>query len=237
MLQKKKSLIQFKPDYAPAHSSRGIAHLAKGDIDKSLTDFGDAIRLDPADTVALANRGNTYAANSQFERAIADFNSAIRLKPYSSWPYINRGRAELHLGQTPAAISDLGTAVRLSPTNAYAVIWLHLAHLQATEDDSQQFRRDAANVDRNKWPGPIVDLFLGMAGPETVSTAAQVYLSSRLQSERTCEVSFYLGTFELQHGNRLDAKSRFDAATANCPRYLIELAAAKAALEQIDSNP
>ena len=168
--------IQLNPDYAEAHSNRGIAYLAKGEIDKALTDFGDAIRLDPADAVALTNRGNTYAANSQFERAIADFNSAIRLKPYSSWPYINRGRAELYLGQTPAAISDLGTAVRLSPTNAYAVIWLHLAHLQAAEDDSQQFRRDAANVDRNKWPGPIVDLYLGMASPEVVSTAAQVNL-------------------------------------------------------------
>src|SRR5215472_3919275 len=40
-----------------AHVGRGIAYLAKGDRDSAITDFTDAIRLDPKNALAYNNRG------------------------------------------------------------------------------------------------------------------------------------------------------------------------------------
>jgi lipoprotein NlpI len=121
------------------------------------------------------------------------------------------------LGRNEAAILDLTTANRLDPSNIYALIWLHLAHVRATDDDLREFRQKSANIDRKKWPGPVVDLHLGTTNPETVSTMALSNVDTKARPERACEVEFYLGTFYLEQGDRVEAERRFEAAVNACP--------------------
>jgi tetratricopeptide (TPR) repeat protein len=227
--------IQLKPNYADAFNNRGVAYLAKGAVDKAIADFGAAIRLNPNNVAAVVNRGHFYAAHGQFELADVDFSSAIKLKPDIGRLYVDRGRAKLYLGQTEAAISDLTTAIRLNPSDIYAVIWLHLTHVRATVDDLHELKRNSANIDHKKWPGPIVDLHLGTTNPETVSTAGLSNIDTKARPERVCEVEFYLGTFYLEHDDRVEAKRRLEAAANACPRSLIERGAAKVELIRLQS--
>src|SRR3712207_4675746 len=45
---------------AVAFNNRGVAYAAKGDLNRAITDFNEAIRLDPEDAYVFNNRGNAY---------------------------------------------------------------------------------------------------------------------------------------------------------------------------------
>ena len=53
----------------------------KGDHDKAIADFTEAIRLNPNDAEAYYSRGCEYFEKGDHDRAIADFTEAIRLNP------------------------------------------------------------------------------------------------------------------------------------------------------------
>jgi tetratricopeptide (TPR) repeat protein len=228
--------IGLKPNYVDAFNNRAIVYLAKGAVDKAIADFGAAIRLNPNNTTAVVNRGHVYSADGQFEMADVDFSSAIKLKPNIARLYVDRARAKFYLGQTEAAVSDLTTAIRLDPSDIYALIWLHLTHVRAGVDDLQEFTRNSANIDRKKWPGPVVDLHLGTTNPETISTVGLSNVDTKGRLERACEVEFYLGTFYLEQGDRVKAERRFEAAVNACPLSLVERGAAKAELTRLRST-
>ena len=82
------------PDLAIAYKNRGHAYQAKGDNDRAIADYAEAIRLDPEDAFAYNGRGNAYQvkrdkdgakhvdrAKGDNDRAIADYSEAIRLDP------------------------------------------------------------------------------------------------------------------------------------------------------------
>jgi tetratricopeptide (TPR) repeat protein len=228
-------VIGLKPNYGEAFNNRAIAYLARGAVDKAIADFDTAIRLNPNSVTAVVNRGHIYAADGQFELADIDLTSAIKLKPNIARLYVDRARAKFYLGQNEAAVSDLTMAIRLDPSNIYALIWLHLTHVRAAVDDLHEFTQNSANIDRKKWPGPVVDLHLGTTNPETVSTAGLSNVGTKARPERACEVEFYLGTFYLEQGDRIEAERRFEVAVNACPLGLIERGAAKAELMRLRS--
>jgi hypothetical protein len=62
-------------------------------------------------------------------------------------------------------------------------------------------------------------------------------VDAKVRPERTCEVAFYLGTFYLEQGDRVEAKRYLEAAVNACPPSLIDLGAAKAELIRLQSIP
>lgn len=51
----------------------------KGDYDRAIADFDEAIRLDPKYAHAYENRAKAYASKGDYDRANTDRNEAIRL--------------------------------------------------------------------------------------------------------------------------------------------------------------
>jgi tetratricopeptide (TPR) repeat protein len=68
------------PD-ANAYYSRGVAHYNKGDNDRAIADFSQAIKLNPKNVQAYVARGDVYSKKGDDDRAIADFTQAIQLDP------------------------------------------------------------------------------------------------------------------------------------------------------------
>ena len=109
---------------------RGSVWNEKGEYDIAVSDYNEAIRLDPSREVAFINRGNAWFHKKEYDKAIADYNEAIRLDPKYAVAFNNRGcawRAKKDYGK---AIADYNEAIRLDPK--YADAYNSAAWLLAT---------------------------------------------------------------------------------------------------------
>jgi len=82
---------ETRSNRAKALYNRGIALRDKGDLDRALVDFNEAIQLNPKDANAFNNRGITHRDKGDLDRALSDFNEAIRLSPKHANAIYNRG--------------------------------------------------------------------------------------------------------------------------------------------------
>jgi tetratricopeptide (TPR) repeat protein len=78
---------------AVSYNNRGVAWAGKGEFDKAIADYTEAIRLDPKYAAAFYNRGMAWDDKGDNDKAIADYTEAIRLDPKLAAAYNNRGMA------------------------------------------------------------------------------------------------------------------------------------------------
>ena len=109
-------------ELAVAHTERGVAYVALLDYDRALSDFGEALRIDPTFAKAFANRGAVHGAKQDFDKAIEDFTRAIELGPRSAHAFADRAGIHRLNGQHDAAIRDYTEAIRIDPAFADAIL-------------------------------------------------------------------------------------------------------------------
>jgi tetratricopeptide (TPR) repeat protein len=112
---------------ATAYIRRAVAHGKAGEYDKAVTDFSEAIRLEPNNAVAYRGRGLALCELSQFEKAVSDFTEAIRLDP-SVGSYWFRGLAYFRNKEYAKALPDCTEAIRLDPSALKARLIRGLAY-------------------------------------------------------------------------------------------------------------
>jgi tetratricopeptide (TPR) repeat protein len=104
-----------------AFSKRGNAYYGKGDQDRAILDYNQAIRLNPSDANSRSNRGAAYARKGDYDRAIEDYDEVVRLNPSHADAFSNRGVAYARKGDYDRAIEDYDEAIRLNPKHAIAL--------------------------------------------------------------------------------------------------------------------
>ncbi|SRR5579883_1307060 len=78
--------------------ARGFAYSVKGEYDRAITDYDQAIKLDAGFSAAYNGRGMAYRAKEDLDRTMADYDQAIKLAPDMSVAYGNRGEFILAQG-------------------------------------------------------------------------------------------------------------------------------------------
>src|SRR5262249_37620213 len=94
---------------------RGRVFGFKGDYDRAIKDYNEAILLDPNMVIAYNNRGDAYLRKGDYARAIADFNEAVRIDPNYPQAYDNRAYAWYAQKQFDRAIADYTGSLALRP--------------------------------------------------------------------------------------------------------------------------
>jgi tetratricopeptide (TPR) repeat protein len=87
---------------------------AKGDLDRAVQNFTEAIRIDPKFPDSYSERGQALFKLGETERAIADYSAAIQRNPQHSAALRARGMAYLYRGSTDLALTDLSRAIDLA---------------------------------------------------------------------------------------------------------------------------
>jgi tetratricopeptide (TPR) repeat protein len=100
---------------AKVYFDRGMKFLDRKDYDNAISDFTEAIRLDPNLAIAYYKRGWVYGKMKNFDKAISDCNEAIRLDPNYAPAYNIRGVAYAEQGNLDKAMRDFDKAIRLDP--------------------------------------------------------------------------------------------------------------------------
>ena len=89
---------------------RGNAYRARGDNDRAIADFSQAIRLAPKFADAYYNRGLAYFYSGTLDKALADVSEASDLDPADAYKALwadivaQRNNAASHLSQASAKI-------------------------------------------------------------------------------------------------------------------------------------
>lgn len=69
------------PTDAVEFNDRALMRHARGEYEKAILDYNEAIRRDPECAVTYYNRGVTWQASGVFDKAITDYTRAIELGP------------------------------------------------------------------------------------------------------------------------------------------------------------
>jgi tetratricopeptide (TPR) repeat protein len=98
--------------------NRGFAYLSKGDYDRALADFNQAIQLQPNSSFAYLNRAALYFVKQDYNLALTDLNQVIQLQPNFDLAYVKRGSVYFFQGDYDSALADLDHAIQLQPNSA-----------------------------------------------------------------------------------------------------------------------
>ena len=109
-----------EPRFPPAalssiYAARGTGYTAKNDFAHGISDFDEALRLNPKNSGALINRGAAWVLRGEPDKAIADLDAAVALDPKNPAIFSSRGAMWRQLGQFDKSIADLTQAIQLEP--------------------------------------------------------------------------------------------------------------------------
>ena len=93
---------QTSSKQSTAYFNRGVAKEKLKDYQGAISDYSEAIRIDPNYTDAYYNRGNTYELLNENSKAIADFkNAALLYKKNGDTAWFNKASERIrNLEQT-----------------------------------------------------------------------------------------------------------------------------------------
>lgn len=104
------------------NSKHKAAHeaLRKGEVDKAIVLYTEALNLAPNDCDILSDRATAFLHKKDKLRSLADFNKAVQLDPNYAYRYAARAFAKQSFGDLDGAVEDYRKAVDLDPEDAVA---------------------------------------------------------------------------------------------------------------------
>jgi tetratricopeptide (TPR) repeat protein len=97
---------------------RGNERSERGELDRAVAEYTEALRVYPQFAAAYHNRAVVQRRMGKHDLAIGDFSSALRFDPENPVTYRDRGRAYATIGQYDRALADYNQSLGHDPKNA-----------------------------------------------------------------------------------------------------------------------
>src|SRR5262249_38409800 len=147
--------------------------------DRAITDYGEAIRLDPTNPDYLNSRcWNRARVGKDLNDALADCNEALRLRPNDGDTLNSRGFVQLKRGAFDAAIADYSAAIAQDAKDASSLYARGVAKLKKGDTAGGSADVGAAKAIKPDIPaeyaryGITVDTAAPTAAPAASTTPA-----------------------------------------------------------------
>jgi tetratricopeptide (TPR) repeat protein len=102
-------------DLSIAFNVRGMAFMARQDVDKAITAYNSALEADPDNAGTLVLRGWAYQHKGQDDQAMTDYNLALQKRFNFGSAYNDRGTLYLRKGALQSALDDFTAAIKFAP--------------------------------------------------------------------------------------------------------------------------
>jgi serine/threonine protein kinase/Flp pilus assembly protein TadD len=94
---------------------RGSDAFERGDYDRAIVAWDEAIRIHPNHSRVHRWRGDASLNKHEFDKALSEYDEAIRLDPKNGMAYCGRGAASTGKEEFDRAIASFDEAIRLDP--------------------------------------------------------------------------------------------------------------------------
>jgi tetratricopeptide (TPR) repeat protein len=135
------------------YRGQGDFDLSKGENDKAIADYTEAIRLNPNDAGSFYGRAYAQASKHKVQKTIEDCTKALAIDSGKVEAYQLRAGAYWREGSFPKALGDLEKAINLEPSNptTYEIrgdmYWRREEYAKAAKDYRQIVRLRPADAD------------------------------------------------------------------------------------------
>ncbi|HEX8145499.1 MAG TPA: serine/threonine-protein kinase [Pyrinomonadaceae bacterium] len=141
----------YKVKQFQLHLDQGLAHLEKGENEKAIAEFTEAIGWDETQSMPYYHRGVAHYKRGNHDAALKDYTEVIRLAPEYALAYQNRATIYLVKGEYEKAIEDYTRLIRFAPdANSYKLRadahFKNRAYTQAISDYTEVLKLDPNNV-------------------------------------------------------------------------------------------
>jgi tetratricopeptide (TPR) repeat protein len=141
---------------AREHCDNGLGYYHAKKYDKAISEFTEAIRLDPDNSYYIKTRGIIYRASGDLARAFADLNEAIRIRPDYAAALVERGITHAAKKDFDRAIGDYTKAIEVHPNYALAYEKRSLAYASKSDKErAQADLREAQRLEKEKAKSPM----------------------------------------------------------------------------------
>jgi tetratricopeptide (TPR) repeat protein len=202
------------PTPADAYCERGLRYMAIGEGDRAISQFTEAIRLDPKNRRAYLNRGHVHGSRGAYDKALADYTSAIEIDPHNADAYANRGNVHNRLGEFDKAIADCSAAIKINPEFVWAYVSRGIAYYTGPKQYEKAIADFTEAIQRDPRP------FLGHANRGNVYALMGDYCKAIDDYTAAIQIVPNHADAYANRGNTYNALREYDKAIADCSRAI-----------------
>ncbi|HWB60587.1 MAG TPA: tetratricopeptide repeat protein [Chthoniobacteraceae bacterium] len=104
------------------YTMRAEAYARKGEREKAIADYTEAIQIDPDWAASYSGRAGLYFDEGDYDKGFADYDKAAELAPKDLNKFMDRGYAYYQRGEWDKALADVDSVMKLKPGWINAVI-------------------------------------------------------------------------------------------------------------------
>jgi lipoprotein NlpI len=202
------------PADASSYANEGDALAGRGDFSGAIAAYTKALQLTPRNSDILTNRASAYVLSGEHARAVDDLNVALEVTPGDASLRNMRAHARFTAGQFAGAAEDFDDVVARTPEYTLGRLLRYIAHRRSGSAGTAALQHDAADLDRQGWPWPMVAVYLGeMSIKDMRAKVATMNLDNNFND---CGVSFYLAEYAMIRRQPAEAIPLFKEAAAVC---------------------
>jgi len=118
----------------------GLEEQEKGNIDKAISLYSEAIHIYPQSHIAYFNRGTALEVKGKLKAAFNDYSKAIDIKTDYEPAYYNRALLRQKTGDLKGALKDYNSALKINPLRYQS--FLNRAVIRVNMGDNEDADRD-----------------------------------------------------------------------------------------------